>query len=251
MKIALLLLALYVAFGLYLYFFQERILFRPDLAPKEVALPKEAKVMMLDGIEVGFIDNNSSTTLFYFGGNANNALEALGLFVDLPYNVVTLNYPGYGHSAGKPSQEAIFAAAKKVFEKFQNTHNILIGRSLGTGVAAYIAAHHPVDGIVLITPFHSITHLAKLRYPIYPASLLVRHPFATYRYMQKVTAPTYIILAEHDDTTPPATLRKLLPHIKNLKKVITIPGAHHGDILQYPATKEALHAILKELSPLS
>ncbi len=251
MKIALLLFAIYVAFGLYLYLFQERIIFRPDLAPKEVELPKTAKVMMVDGIEVGIIDKKSPTILFYFGGNANNALEALGLFADLPYNVATLNYPGYGHSAGSPSQEAIFSAATKVYEKFKNAHNIIIGRSLGTGVAAYIAAHHRADGLILITPYHSITHLAKLRYPIYPASLLVRHPFATYRYIQRVDAPTYIIAAEHDDTTPPATLKKLLPYIKNLKKVITIPGAHHGDILQFPATKEALDAILKELSPPS
>ncbi len=251
MKIALLLFAIYMAFGLYLYLFQERIIFRPDLAPKKVELPQGAKVVMLGGIEVGSIDKKSPTTLFYFGGNANNALEALGLFADLPYNVVAFNYPGYGHSAGKPSQEAIFAAATKVYEKFKNVHNILIGRSLGTGVAAYIAAHHPTDGLILITPYHSITHLAKLRYPIYPASLLVRHPFATYRYVQKVEAPAYIIAAEQDDTTPPATLKKLLPYIKNLKKVITISGSTHADILQHTATKMALEAILKELSPPS
>ncbi len=232
MKWLLFLALLYLVGGLYLYFFQERLIFRPDLAPKEVDLPPGAKRLFLDGLEVGVLDKKSDTTLFYFGGNANNALEALHIFAKLPYNVVTFNYPGYANSKENPSQEAIFSAAKKVYEHFRTSHNIVVGRSLGTGVAAYIAASFAVDGIVLITPYHSITHLAKLRYPIYPASLLVRHSFPTYQYIQRTSAPIILFLAERDDTTPPATFAKLRPYIKNLRKVITIEGSTHADILE-------------------
>ncbi len=232
MKWLLFLALLYLAGAFYLYLFQERLIFRPDLAPKEVDLPPGAKRVFLDGLEVGVIDKKSDTTIFYFGGNANNALEVLHIFAHLPFNVVTFNYPGYANSKGSPSQEAIFAAAKKVYEHFHTSHNVVVGRSLGTGVAAYIAANYPVDGIVLITPYHSITHLAKLRYPIYPANLLVRHPFPTYRYIQRTSAPVIVFLAEHDDTTPPATFTKLRPYIKDLKKVITIEESTHADILE-------------------
>lgn len=246
MKWLLLLALFYLAGALYLYLFQERLIFRPDLAPKEADLPPGAKRVFLDGLEVGVIDKKSDITIFYFGGNANNALEALHIFAKLPYNVVTFNYPGYANSKGSPSQEAIFAAAKKVFEHFHTLHNIVIGRSLGTGVAAYIAASFAVDGIVLITPYHSITHLAKLRYPIYPASLLVRHPFPTYRYIHKSDAPVIVFLAEYDDTTPPATFKKLRPYIKNLRKVITITGSTHADILE--KGKEKIVEELEELA---
>ena len=232
MKWLLLFALLYLAGALYLYLFQERLIFRPDLAPKEVDLPPGAKRLFLDGLEVGVLDKKSDTTLFYFGGNANNALEALHIFAKLSYNVVTFNYPGYANSKGSPTQEAIFATAKKVYEHFRTSHNVVVGRSLGTAVAAYIAANYPVDGVVLITPYHSITHLAKLRYPIYPATLLVRHPFPTYRYIQRTSAPVVVFLAQEDDTTPPATFAKLRPYIKNLKKVITIEGSTHADILE-------------------
>ena len=233
----------YLAGAAYLYFFQERLIFRNDLAPKEVDLPKEAKRVFVEGIETGVIDRGSDTTLFYFGGNANNALEFLHIAKDFGINVVAMNYPGYGNSKGKPSQKSLFEAALKVFDRFKNRHNIVIGRSLGTAVAAYVASKRAVDKVILITPYHSITHLAQLRYPLYPASLLVRHPFETWRYMQLTDAPTCVILAQNDDTTPPKTYEKLRAFLKNLQKEVIIPSTH-ADILAHPQTKEALKACL-------
>ncbi len=234
----------YLGFGLYLYLSQDRLLFRPDLAPKEVELPKGVKRLFIDGIEVGVLDQGSDTTILYFGGNANNALEFFSIAKDFNKNVVVMNYPGYGRSAGKPSQSAIFEAALKVFDHFKNHHNILIGRSLGTAVASYIASKRDVEKIVLITPFHSITHIAKLRYPIYPISLILKHPFETYRFIDKTNAPIYVLLAQKDDTTPPATFKKLLPHLKNLKTTHTISGSTHADILSFEETRKWLKLIL-------
>ncbi len=230
----------YLAGATYLYLFQEKLIFRTDLAPKDVELPQEAKRLFIDGIEVGLIDRGSDTTLFYFGGNANNALEFLHLAKDFGINVVVMNYPGYGHSKGKPSQNSIFEAALKVFNHFKNRHNILVGRSLGTGVAAFVASKHKVDKLILITPYHSITHLAQLRYPIYPAKLLVRHPFETWRYMQQTKIPTYILLAQYDNTTPKSTFEELKPFIANLKEIEVIKGSDHADILSKGKTKNLL-----------
>ncbi len=246
MKVLLFLLFLYGAFGLYLYLFQERIIFRSDLAAKDVVLPKGAKHLFFDGIEVGFLDRKSDTTLFYFGGNATNALEFLQLALDFHCNVVAWNYPGYGKSAGKPSQRAIFQAALKIFDHFRTERNILLGRSLGSGVAAFVASQRDVDKVILITPYHSIIHLAKLRYPIYPASLLVRHPFKTYAYIAKTSAPVYVILAQKDETTPHVTFEKLKPYLKNLQGVFVIEGSEHGNILQFEKTKEILKKIIEE-----
>ncbi len=237
-------LLLYGGGLLYLYFFQDRLIFRTDLAPKEVSLPQGAKRLFIEGLEVGFIDKKSDTTLFYFGGNADNALEALHLFQKLPYNVVALNYPGYGNSQGTPSQESLLEAAKKIFLTFQTKHNIVVGRSLGSGVAGFIASQFPVEKIVLITPYHSITHLAQLRYPIYPVKLLLHHPFELWRWIKKSDAPVLILAAQNDSTTPPATLQKLLPYIPNLQGVITIAHTTHADILQAQKTKEVLEEFL-------
>ena len=238
----------YLLFCLYLYFFQEKIIFRPDLAPKEVALQLNIKVIYLDGIEVGMVDKGSKLTIFYFGGNANNALQALNNLAKFPYNSITLNYPGYANSKGKPSQEAILSTAKRLFEKFKTQKNIVIGRSLGSAVASFIASNFKVDGVILITPFYSITHLAKLKYPFCPIKLLLRHPFPTCQYIQKSDAKVYLLLAQQDTTTPPATTNKLIKCIKNLQEVYTIKEATHANILEFPKTWQKLEEFIEELA---
>ncbi|BCD67715.1 alpha/beta hydrolase [Nitratiruptor sp. YY09-18] len=243
----------YASFCAYLYFNQEKLIFRTDLAPKEVNLHPKIKQTFIDGIEVGIIDNKSAVTIFYFGGNANNALEFLNNFIDTPYNFVAMNYPGYGNSKGSPSQDAIFEAATKVYEKFRSKTNILIGRSLGTGVAAFLASRFQVAGIILITPYYSLEHLARLKYPYCPIGFLIKHPFRTYVYIKNTDIPVCIIQAAKDDMTPPATLNKLLPFIKNLKLRQEIPSSTHADILSHPQTiymlKKCIKSFVDEQEP--
>ena len=238
----------YLLFCLYLFLFQEKIIFHPDLAPKEVALQLNIKVIYLDGIEVGMVDKGSKLTIFYFGGNANNALQALNNLVKFPYNSITLNYPGYANSKGKPSQEAILSAAKRVFEKFKTQKNIVIGRSLGSAVVSFIASNFKVDGVILITPFHSITHLAKLKYPFCPVELFLRHPFPTCSFIQKSDAKVYILLAQNDTTTPLTTTNKLIKCIKHLQKIYTIKEATHANILESQETWQKLEEFIEELA---
>ncbi len=248
MKFLLFLAALYALFCLYLYLFQDHIIFRSDLAPQDIPTDSDIAITFIDGLEVGRVDRSSDITLFYFGGNANNALEFLTHFKDLPYNLVAFNYPRYGRSSGKPSQEAIFAAAKKIYNRFKTSKNILVGRSLGTGVASYLANEKDVIGLILITPYHSLTHLAHLKYPLCPVHLLLRHPFPSYRYLARSEVPVYVLLAEFDDTTPPETFAKLKPFIKNLKSVVTIKGSHHGDIFTFEETKKKIAEFTKKLA---
>ncbi len=238
----------YIGFCLYLYFFQEKIIFRPNLAPKEVALNPQVKVIFIDGIEVGIVDKKSETTLFYFGGNANNALLALNNLSKLPYNSITFNYPGYANSKGTPSQEAILQAAQKIFDRFKTKKNIIIGRSLGSAVASFIASNNSVDGVILITPFHSITHLAKLKYPYCPITYFLRHPLPTCQYIQKSDAKVFILLAQNDTTTPPATTNELIKCIKNLQEVYTIADAQHANILELEETWKKLEEFIEKLT---
>lgn len=236
----------YLLFLLYLYFNQERLIFLNSLAPKEIDLPKEAKRLFVEGVEVALIDRGADTTLFYFGGNANNAFEFLKCLKELPYNIVAMNYPGFGKSVGKPSQKAIFEAAKKVFKRFKTKKNIVVGRSLGTAVAAYISQDKDISKVILITPFYSLKELAKRFYPGVPVSLILKHPFETYRYIEKSGADVYVILAQNDETTPRESYEKLKKHIKNLKDEVVIEGSSHGDILSFPKTCESVKRFGRE-----
>ncbi|NPA56996.1 MAG: alpha/beta hydrolase [Epsilonproteobacteria bacterium] len=233
---------------LYLFLFQDSLIFRTDLAPREVSLPPGGRRTFIDGLEVGFLEGRGGKRLFYFGGNADNALEFLTLAQRLEgIDIVAMNYPGYGRSQGKPSQETLFKGALTIFHRFKGDKNIIVGRSLGTAVAAFVAAHggDSVEKVILITPYHSITHLAKLRYPIFPIKLLLRHPFETYRFIERVESPTYVMLAEEDRTTPRSTWELLKPHIKNLREVVVIRESDHGDILDMEESWRVLKRWIK------
>lgn len=250
MKWLIIALLLYLVSTLYLYFRQEKILFRPDLAPKSITLPTDARRVFIDELEVGILDKRSDTTIFYFGGNADNALQILTLLGNLPYNIVAYNYPGYGNSKGEPSEKEIYNSAQKIYQKYHNIKNIIIGRSLGTAVAAFVAAKdHPL-GVILITPFHSVEYLARLRYPIYPVSLILKHPFKEYLYIKQLKAPVFVILAQKDDITPPPSFEKLKPYIPNLQKIVTIPGSTHGDILDHPQTIKYLKDFIMQIASM-
>ena len=114
-----------------------------------------------------------------FGGNAWNAkVTALTLHNLLPdHDVVAFHYRGYAPSSGRPSARALLSDALVAFDYLQQAlaHEriVLVGLSIGSGVAAYLARHRPVAGLILVTPFDSLETSARDLYwwaPVGPAA---------------------------------------------------------------------------------
>lgn len=220
--------------------------------PYEPKIAKKIYFTTSDGIKLeGAITKNGENLplVLYFSGNANNAIEFLDKIAPhiKNFNFIGFNYPGYAGSEGKPCEKCIEKYALEIYDKYKP--DIIIGRSLGTAVASYVASKRKVKGIILITPFDSIENIAKKKYPIFPIKLLLKHKFNEAQFLSKTNTPVIIIALKNDDIIPNTSLKNLLKHINNLKQIIYIDGVKHGVIYEYPGIinilKNALSSFYK------
>ncbi len=177
--------------------------------------------------------------LIYFGGNAEDVSRDIpslsGAFPN--YAIYLLHYPGYGGSSGSPSEKAFFADGLALFDKVHAEHQnvVVVGRSLGTGVAVRVASLRPVARLVLVTPFDSLGDVAAQQYPYLPVRWLLLDKFDSGKYAPQVTAPTRIIAAEMDELVPRASTERLRTRFRNgVASYVVVPGAGHNTISDSP-----------------
>lgn len=174
--------------------------------------------------------------IVYFGGNGESIQFNRGLFERwLPgHTVYLIAYRGYGASDGKPSQQALFADALAVFDHAQAAHPghavSLVGRSLGSGVASYVAAHRRVGRVALVTPFDSLAGVAQAHYPWLPVRWLLRERYESMRYLARHRGPVLVVRAGADEVVPPANTERLVASLPRPPHLVSIPGAGHNDL---------------------
>ncbi|NKQ40980.1 MAG: alpha/beta hydrolase [Sulfurovum sp.] len=228
------LLALYLAVGLLLYIKQRSMLYFPT---SSVEHPFETMTVENEGEKINVIITNTGQkkALIYFGGNAEAVASGATVFAkELPdYTTYLVEYRGYGKSTGKTNEAGLFSDAIAIYEKIKPTHSSIsiFGRSLGTGIASYIASLKKVDKLVLITPYDSIEQVAKDTYPIFPISLLLTDKYNSIDRVPKIKAKTIILIAQNDTIVPKKyaySLAKKFP--EHQVEVHEIKGSHHNDI---------------------
>ena len=122
--------------------------------------------------------------LIYFGGNAEEASWVLSELAHIPgWSALVVNYRGYGQSEGAPSERALFADALALYDQaikrldIEPHRVVAMGRSLGTGVATYLASQRPIAAVILVSPYDSLVSIAQRAYPFLPVRLLLKHRF--------------------------------------------------------------------------
>lgn len=248
LKIAL---AIAIAVPLVVYFLQDRLMFFPQpLSPArraEVAAryPTAASITLraADGTRVHawYLPAASGAPLvLYFGGNAEEVsgmLEAIGD----PRGGATpgvgwllLDYRGYGASEGSPSEVALTADARMLYDHArtlvgESTGIFAFGRSLGSGVAVALAASRPLAGVVLVTPFDSAVAVAKRYYPFLPVRWMMKHRFDSVQLAPRLHIPLLCVIAERDEVIPPVHGERLFEAWAGPKQKLLLPGAGHND----------------------
>ncbi len=251
-EIGLFLLLFYVLLLFFFYIVQERLIFYPTTARHH---PKkndkiEPYTLHRDGIQLrGWLVNPqfvATRVLIYYGGKGEDIFLNIEEFEEIQIATLLVPYRGYATCSGQPGEASLFADALAIIDdiknKFLPKKIFLMGRSLGTGVACYAAAKQEISGevigeisgVILVTPFASISALARLRYPWLPVSLLLRHKFLSDEYVRQVKAPFLVLYGSEDKVVPPLQTKKLLNCIKSDKKEIYIKGADHGTIDMHP-----------------
>jgi hypothetical protein len=187
--------------------------------------------------------------LIYFGGNAQDVSGQIApLAAALPdYSLYIANYRGYGGSTGTPSESALFRDAVALFDLVRKDHArvAVIGRSLGSGVAAYLATERPIDQLVLVTPYDSIKSIAQSHYRLLPVSWLLRDKFDSLSRVPKITAPTLAVIAELDDVVERAHSDALVAAFPAAQiKIRVLPGEAHNFAADLPEYLGAIRSFL-------
>jgi len=243
------LIGLFALFAL-LYFLQDKLIFFPQKLPKEEADRLSKRYSHIEDVNLktgnnisikGWLVKNStllkSPLIIYFGGNAEE-LSYLIYYADKfkGWSLALINYRGYGLSEGKPSEKDLYTDAVSIYDYFSkrddidNTRIVLIGRSLGTGVATYLAQMRPVKALILVSPYDSIISLGKHHYPFLPVNLLLRHRFDSLSRAPLISAPLLVITAADDTIIPLKHSKKLAEKWGGPHSFKIIEGEDHNTI---------------------
>ncbi len=247
MKFALLTLAaLYAAAVAIMYFAQRSFLYFPDrerVTPASAGLPsvKEILIAAPDGETViawyGKAAQGKPTLLYFHGNGGSLAVrsERIRRYLDAGIGVFMMSYRGYSGSTGSPTEESNVADAKRAYEALRAEgagaeEIILYGESLGSGVAAQVAAEKPVRGVILDSPFTSIVDRAAQLYPWLPVRLLLEDRYDTRRYLGRMRAPLLVLHGERDTIVPVEMGREAFTLASEPKELAIFPEAGHNDL---------------------
>jgi pimeloyl-ACP methyl ester carboxylesterase len=226
---------IYIALCLALFVAQRSFIYYPQ--PKSISDNDPTLTLNMDGerILVATRRGVGPDAIIYFGGNAEAVSYSLPALADAfpDRSIYAMNYRGYGGSTGKPSESALIADALSLFDRVHvdHPHIIVLGRSLGSGVAIHIASERPVERLVLITPYDSLLTVAAGQFHFFPLRWLMLDKFESWRYAPKVAAPTHLIAAQNDEIIPAASTEALYKHLpQSLATLTVIPDVGHNTI---------------------
>lgn len=258
-SIILIVVIAYVVANIVLYFMQERFLFKPEKLPddfefkypnlefEEYNLEKEPGVN-INGIH--FKIPEPKGVVFYLKGNSKS-LKGWGKFaVDftrMGYDVLMVDYRGFGKSTGRRSEESIKEDLQYVYdlvkEQVDEKYIIIYGRSLGSGFAAKIASINQPRMLVLESPYYSLAKVTKRYIPFMAVTLFIKFPIRTFKWLKYVECPIKIVHGTNDKLIPfssAVSLSKVNPKNTRLYSVI---GAGHNNL----HTFEEYHRMLEEI----
>ena len=241
---------LYGGVGVFFYFYQDSLLYYPQFTRQHADAP-DFELRRDDGVVLrGWVMNpGQARAVIYFGGNGD-AVQAMRLqyaAMAPQRSVYLVGYRGYSASDGVPSQQAILADALALFDSVKGRHSAVavIGRSLGSGVAIYVAAQRPVEKLVLVTPYDSIARVAQDHFAIYPAGLLMRDRYESWRYAPQLRCPLLVVQAVHDEVIGAARTETLLRALPKPVALLKIDGVTHDSIVASPQYAAALAGFLR------
>ncbi len=211
---------------------------------------------------IGNKDGKNPLVIF-FGGNAQNSSNTLYNYYQSGtmknvfgnYNLMLIDYPGYGMSKGKPSDDSMFIASKYIFEYATkmsevNIDNIVImGYSIGTGVASYCASENDASGLILVAPYDKALSLYNDAIDSFHGSVasLAKYSFDSSTYAENVTEPTLIFTSKKDEVINYKHSLDLAGHFSELDDVVILENVNHNG---YFSQTEVLNTITNFLNKL-
>ncbi|MEA3433584.1 MAG: alpha/beta hydrolase [Campylobacterota bacterium] len=231
-----LLLLVYITFGMVLFINQRDLLYAPT--DKINHLFNESIFHNdKESINVIVVNAKKEKAILYFGGNGDTVARSAFAFDRFfpDHTVYLVNYRGYGGSSGEPSEKGIYSDALTIFDQIRSKHSDIsvLGRSLGSGVATYLASKREFEKLVLITPYDSALSMAQEKFPLYPMSILLKDKYDSVARAKDIETKTLVLIAEKDSVITMKHSQNLIDAFSSSKvEVKIIENAGHNTILR-------------------
>jgi hypothetical protein len=260
-EIWLLIAAVLVAVPAAAWFGQEKLIFFPQpLAGTSHLLPgtQAVEVKAADGTRLAgfFVPTTAqrAPVLLFFGGNAEEISWTLSdTRWPAGFARAGVNYRGYGQSEGSPGEAPLVEDAKAVFDAIAARPDVdparivVVGRSLGTGIAARLVVERPVAAAILVSPYDSLVEVAKAHYPWLPVAWLLKHRFEATTYAKRASVPLLAIVAGADAIVHVPRSRALHDAWAGPKRWVAIDGHGHNDLTSAPGFWSAVAGFVATL----
>lgn len=228
----------------YMYFNQQSLLYKPD---GELPDPTDVGLADVDVLSLPMTDGtvltawsapaatpDAPTVLFFHGqtGNLGDRADRLREILNSGYGLLAPSYRGFPGSEGEPTELALISDGIQLYDKLSAEGDavVLHGQSLGTGIAAAVAAQRPdAKLLVLEAPFTATVDVAAERYPFLPVSALMKDQFATRDLIERITVPTLIFHGTEDETIP-VHHGQALADMSDTAQLYVIPDGTHNDL---------------------
>lgn len=259
LHILLIVLGAYLLISVLLYYLQDYFLFKPEKLPKdfnffyENQTVSEYNLETRDGAIINglhFCVKKPLGVVLYLKGNSKS-IKGWGKFaVDFTrnnYDVIMIDYRGFGKSTGKRSQKAIKHDLQfiynKIREKVNEKYIIIYGRSLGSGFATKLASMNNPKMLILDAPYYSLTKVTGRYMPFMPLSVILKYPMPTYKWLKYVKCPIHILHGTKDKLIPFSSSVRLSQINANRTRLHPIIGGGHKNLNNF----ESYHKILTEI----
>ncbi len=251
----------YVGLCLIFYFLQDYFFFRPEILPKNFeyayAFPfDEVNFEMEDGGQINglhFKVPNSKGVVFYLKGNSRSIkgwAKFAKDFVGKGYDFFMIDYRGFGKSSGRRTETTLYNDAQTVYKwlssEYEEEDIVLYGRSLGSGIAARIAAWNKPRMLILDSPYYSFLYQVKRYGFILPLRWLLRYKIRTDQFIKKVTCPIFVIHGTKDRLISFKQGKRLAELTSDRSELVAIEGAGHNNLPDYAEYHEELYDILND-----
>lgn len=256
----------YALAGIAIYHFQDRIFFRPVAFPLdhryEFGMPyRERNIRFRDNANLNLVEfpvsgRKRRGIVLYLHGNRSNIgwyAEHVGGFHRNGYDVWMIDYPGYGKSTGPMETEMFFAYALQMYKlartQVSSDSIVIYGKSLGTGIAAWLASRQPSARLILETPYYSLSSLAASRLPIFPWERMLRIRLDTWAYLRTISVPVTIFHGTDDGVIPYRNAERLKSQLKAGDRFVTVPGGGHRDLGRFSEYRTVMDSLLSGRRP--
>jgi uncharacterized protein len=251
--------AIYLIGGIVLYFVQDRILFHPKPLSKDHRFlfeqPFEEINIPIDNSNLNIVKFKSigvrkGIVLFYHGNmeNVEHYKQYPAFFLRSNYEIWMIDYPGFGKSTGLRKEKLIDQEALMMYHMASKEINgdsiVIYGKSIGTGVASYVASKRECKQLILETPYYSVSSLARHYCPIYPVNWMIRYSFPIHDYLKEVKEPVTIFHGTKDEVIS-YKHSTWLKKENNKIELITIENGMHNNLATFQLFQDKLDSLLK------